>query len=293
MTKYDQLNTSRDAKVEAMTEGYLAALERLKKSMQTTGQLELVLQVQTEIDSIAKGEWPMEALAERATPDLKVLRTKYVDAREKAQKEHAVQLSEVVDKMGKLLTAQIVDLTKAGKIEDAKLAQKMKDDLGKDIAINEARKVVGLSSSTVGVNWSSLSYDSYEVIKQDQYYVGPLIGKKGKGIEDPVCIAEIKKYATSDKNVFIVIPNCEVEFTNQKPFTEFKGAVILTRATGSASIKIKVAGKTIHKQLLKGGVDKAEVVNCKFSSTDKIILICEDEGSLGNDTVGWVSLDVR
>lgn len=293
MTKYDQINTNRDAKIETLTEGYLGALDRLKKQLQTTGQLELVLQAQNEIDLINKDIWPFEDLGDKAIADLKSLRAKYVESRLKVQKEHSTQLAEIVDKMEKLLATQIVDLTKAGKIEEAKLAQKMKDDLAKDAGIAEAKSEQAKNATETSLGWVPLPYDSYEVKSQKSYYVGPLIGKRGKGVEDPLCIAEVKKYASDDKNVFMMIPNCEVEFTAKKSFTEFRGEVILTRVAGSASIQIIAAGKTIHKSDLKGGAEKAQSISCKFPSVNKITVICDDNGTNGNDSVGWVSMEVR
>lgn len=293
MSKYDQVNLSHDQKIETLTTGYLGALERLKKQLQNTGQLEFVLQVQSEIEIVGKENGNLEDLSEKAPPELKSLRTKFLEARDKMRKDRATQLCDAVDKMDKLLAAQITALTKAGEIEEAKLAQKMKEDLSKDVAITEARELLKESISSGALNWTMLSYDTYEIIKQDAYYVGPLIGKKGKGAEDPLVISELKKYATEEKNVFVMVPNCEVEFVAKKAFSEFRGSVILTRAAGSASIKIVISGKIVKTMVLKGGLDKAEEVSCKFPATEKITLICDNDGTLGNDTVGWVSMAVR
>ena len=84
-----------------------------------------------------------------------------------------------------------------------------------------------------------------------------------------------------------------MEFKADKAFTEFNGSAILTRASGSASIIIKIDGKKVKHFTLKGGSDAAEQITCKFAATEKIVVICNDENSIGNDSVGWVSMEVR
>jgi hypothetical protein len=281
MTKYDQINGNRDAKVEALTEGYLGALDRLKKQLQTTGQLELVLQAQNEIDVIGKDVWPPEKLGEKATTELKTLRAKYVEAREKAHKEHATQLTDVVDKMDKLLGTQVVDLTKAGKIEDAKLAQKMKDDLAKDPAITAARDALqGGAQQNLG-DWINLwelkpKWNERQLINGVEFGGHPELQLEPKQIEEMV-------YAHASSRF---------EYSFKQSVSQLRCGLWLPNG-GDVIFIIKADGAEVYRKQITGPTKQIHQVEIEFKSAKKIEFITDKNGTENFDWSTWIKPQVK
>lgn len=283
MTKYDQINGNRDAKVEALTEGYLAALDRLKKQLQTTGQLDLVLQAQNEIEEIGKDVWPPEKLGEKATNELKTLRAKYVEAREKAHKDHATQLSEVVDKMDKLLATQIIDLTKAGKIEEAKLAQKMKEDLAKDAAIAEAKSLLKLESTTTSGEWVKL-WETKE----------KWITKEPRAWEDfkenfPLPDLGVKNLERKE----VIFAHASSTFSYQIPNVSQIRTMIALIAPGDVTFSITADGKKVFTKALRGKSSKPEMIEITFAMSKTIDFITESNGDINSDQAIWIRPEAK
>ncbi len=278
MAKYDQINGNRDARIEALTEGYLVALDRLKKQLQTTGQLELVLQAQHEIDLIGKDVWPPEELGEKATAELKTLRSKYVDAREKALKEHATQLTEVVDKMEKLLATQIVDLTKAGKIEEAKLAQKMKEDLAKDEAIMTAREDLGKAGQPLLGEWINL-WELKEKWTAKQIIFGVEFDQKAA---PDLKLAE--KYAKASK---LAHATSSFEYDLDRKVTELKTGLWM-HAPGNVLFIVRADGQEVLRKNIIGPTEKVEFVQSEFKPARKLEFITDMNGENTNDWSVWV-----
>lgn len=276
MTKYDQINANRDAKVEALTEGYLGALDRLKKQLQTTGQLDLVLQAQNEIEVIGKDVWPPEELGEKATSELKTLRAKYVEAREKAHKDHATQLSEVVDKMEKLLATQIVDLTKAGKIEEAKLAQKMKEDLAKDAAITEVRRMInGQNAANLG-EWINL-WELEEKWNEKQVINGEVPKGHPELLLDKTQIEEmVYAHATS-----------RFEYNLKTAVTQLRCGLWLPNK-GNVIFIVKADGQEVLRKQISGPTKEVQQVDAKFKAAKQIEFITDMNGDYFFDWATWI-----
>jgi hypothetical protein len=281
MTKYDQINTNRDAKVEALTEGYLSALDRLKKQLQTTGQLELVLQAQYEIDVMGKDVWPPEVLGENATSELKSLRMKYVEAREKVHKEHAVQLNEVVDKMDKLLATQIVDLTKAGKIEQAKLAQKMKDDLAKDAAILAARESLQVGDQQNLGQWINLwelkpKWNERQLINGVEFKGHPDLRLDAKQLEEIV-------YAHASSRF---------EYNFKQSVSQLRCGLWLPNS-GDVIFIIKADGGEVFRKQISGPTKEVFPVDIQFKSAKNIEFITDKNGAENFDWSTWIKPQVK
>lgn len=283
MTKYDQVNASRDAKVEVLIEGYLGALDRLKKQLQTTGQLELVLQAQHEIEVIGKDTWPPEELGEKATSELKTLRSKYVDAREKVHKDHATQLNDVFDKMEKLLTTQIVDLTKAGKIEDAKLAQKMKDDLGKNVALTEARRLIKGNASGGDEGWINLwemkeKWTAVQIINGTEFYKN----------DKPDLKLDKKRQAES----IFAHASSTFEYNLDYKISKLRCGLWLP-GTGDVTYIVKADGVEISRKNVVGPTTEVMLIEIDFKPAKKIEFITDMNGNIAMDWSTWVSPQVK
>jgi hypothetical protein len=285
MGKYDQINTNREVRVESLTEGYLGALDRLKKQLQTTGQLDLVLQVQSEIESVRKDTWPLERLGEKANADLKALRTKFQDARDQADKDHANQLVGIVDRMEKLLSTQIVDLTKLGRIEDAKLAQKMKDDLANDEAIAEARITIKNKTSTVGIqdDWLNL-WEKKEIWKV----------KEPKAWEDfaknyPLPELGIKEL----KRAEVIYAHASSAFSYQVGKISQIRCKIALLASGDVNFFILADGKKVFEKNLLGKSESPVDVDVKFPPATNIEFITDSNGVINSDQAIWIRLQAK
>ena len=179
MDKYDAINAIRDKKFETLSSGYIAALERLQKKLQSAGDLEPVLLVKDEISKINDNATPLEALPDKAPNELKKMRNTFLDESLKNQMEHAVALVGLSDIMQTLLKEKIKEMTKSDRLEDAQLANKMLETLSNDQAFQEAKNFIAGQNSAItnGGKWESISYADYTVISQGTYYVGPIIGK--------------------------------------------------------------------------------------------------------------------
>ena len=139
IARYDEANAKRDDQLKKLEAGYLGALERYLGKVQKGGRLEAVVPVRDEIESIRTGADPLPSLPDNAAYEFKQLRRKYVDARDAAIGEHAETLVELAGKMDAALEDQEAALTKAGRIDDALAAKRMRETLSADAGIKAAR----------------------------------------------------------------------------------------------------------------------------------------------------------
>lgn len=128
--------------VQKLVQGYLGALGRTRETLQKSGRLDDVLEVVVEEKNVRKSSWPLPVLGSKVPKALVAVRKKYENARESIEKRRAEALLEVADKMTRLLESSVVELTKAGKLADAKEARDLIAALKNDGKILNARKLL-------------------------------------------------------------------------------------------------------------------------------------------------------
>lgn len=148
MERYDEANSKRDDQLKQLDGSYLAALQRQQDKAKTAGKLDAVLPWVGEIQAIKTGTSPLPDLAESAPNELKQMRAKHAESRDKITKSHAIAITSLADKMEQALKAQETELTKAGKIDEALAAKHMRESLAGDQAITSARDLLKLAKPT-------------------------------------------------------------------------------------------------------------------------------------------------
>lgn len=147
MEKYDALNQERDEKLDKLTTSYAAALKRLLQDLQKTGNLDAVLPARDELTAIESGKDELPTLAPTSPPPLRSHRAKFLEARTTIHADHARALVALADRMNSLLATQEADLTKAGKLDDALAAKRMRETLANDPGIRQARELTPSANS--------------------------------------------------------------------------------------------------------------------------------------------------
>jgi len=118
---------------------YVVALERIKGKAQDSGDLEGVLLIKEEIDTVNAGKSPIPPLPAGISKEVQSMRKIFAKQVFAIEKKWAKDTVVATDKMAELLDKQVVSLTKAGNLEDAKNAKAYKDTLDADQDILSAR----------------------------------------------------------------------------------------------------------------------------------------------------------
>ena len=129
----------RRASWEKLQESYIAALKREMGKAQSTGKLEAVIPFREEITSIQEGKDPLPRLPEGADYQIRKMRSKFTIAKQSILKTHATRLSVLADKMFEVLEKREVAFTKAGAIDQALDAKRMREMCDTDEKIKAAR----------------------------------------------------------------------------------------------------------------------------------------------------------
>ncbi len=138
-------NSQRDEQLAKFDASYSGALERQLEKVKSTGKLETAIPFNEEIKAVKKGQDPLPPLSPNATSELRNMRAKFMEGRDKILKDHAEVVVALIDKMEKELKAQEVALTKDGKLDEALAAKNMRDALTGDADTIAARELVKFS----------------------------------------------------------------------------------------------------------------------------------------------------
>ena len=138
-------NSQRDEQLSKFNASYSGALERQLEKVKSTGKLELAIPFNDEIKAVKTGQDPLPPLSANATSELRNMRAKFLDGRDKILKDHAEIVVALIDKMEKELKAQEIALTKDGKLDEALAAKNMRDALISDADSIAARELVKFS----------------------------------------------------------------------------------------------------------------------------------------------------
>ena len=238
MARYDETNAERDQGLEKLRTSYLGALKRHLAEVQKTGRLERVIPVRDEVEAIEGKVDPLPELPEKAGRELKDFREKYVAARERILQTHAQTLVELADKMDEALKSAEASLTKAGKIDEALAAKRMRETLAEDAGIQGARSRPAKTSQSRGDReWRPLLDAEWEILERGSYWVGDAKGATGKGSYDGNVKTVVSQLREEGAPHFLAVPPARVEFRFDREITELKAKVWIFK-TGEASFKV-------------------------------------------------------
>jgi hypothetical protein len=167
LSRYDEAIGKQKSQIEKLQASYLTALKREMAKVQSTGKLEAVIPFRDEITFIEEGKDPLPALPEATVYQLKKMRSQFVDARQSILVTNATILVGLADKMVEVLEARETELTKAGKIDEALAAKKMRESYVEDENIQASRnilKFVGAGGETAAAMRIRRSGDNIEVL---------------------------------------------------------------------------------------------------------------------------------
>ena len=172
--RHGEANAKRDEQLDKLEAGYQAALNRHIDKVKASGNLEDVLTLRDEVDAVREGVDPLPALPATATQEFKQLRKTYEEARRVIEKSHATSVSDLASKMSEALKTKEVQLTKAGKIDEALAAKKMREALEVDTGVGAAREHLSdLAPAKAG--WFSLLDSDWKVEESGGWYVGTVL----------------------------------------------------------------------------------------------------------------------
>ncbi len=246
-SRHDAVNAQRDEQLAKLKTGYLAALNRQFEKVKASGKLEDALSVRDEIDAVKSGTDPLPALAANATYDLKQLRKTYDEAQAPILKTHASALSDIAGKMTEALKAEEARLTRAGKIDQALAAKKLRESIEQDEGINAARK--NFPTEIQGKDqWVSLLKSKWEVELSEGWYVGDALGLKGKGPYLPEEKAKMAAVPDEGFPHFLAVPRARVLFKMPTKVTRFEAKVAMI-SHGDASLILYAGDKKVAKSV--------------------------------------------
>ena len=141
-------NSHRDEQLGKLDASYVGALQRQLEKVKATGKLETAIPFNDEIQAVKKGLAPLPPLTAAAISELRNMRGKYLESRDKILKEHAGSVVPLSDKMERELKSQEIALTKDGKLEEALAAKRLREALAGDADILAARDLVKYSGQS-------------------------------------------------------------------------------------------------------------------------------------------------
>lgn len=289
--RYEAVNTQRDEQLAKLETGYLAALNRHLEKVKSSGKLEDVLSIRDEVEAVKKGKDPLPALPATATYDFKQLRKTYTDARAAIQKSHFSSVSDLAAKMTEALKAKEVQFTKAGKIDDALAAQKLRESLDQDEGIVAAREQVS-KQGPLKKDWVSLLESDWEIEQSESWYVGDAEGLKGKGRYLEESKALMQKVRDGGFPHFIGVPKARVVFKLKTKVTRFEAKVAML-SFGNASLILRAGDKEVTEVRIDNIENKEEVLKAEFAPTNRLILDFDAQGDSSGDWIGIFSPKVR
>lgn len=108
---------------------FAAALERLQEAAQKSGKLEQALAIKSERDALLSGKYDSAPDDSKTADVLKPMRATYRTALGRLELERDKKLRPLRDAFARQLDTLVLTLTKAGKLEEAMAAKKMREDM--------------------------------------------------------------------------------------------------------------------------------------------------------------------
>ncbi|MCH7226426.1 hypothetical protein [Haloferula sp. A504] len=294
MSRYDEANAERDQNLRKLEASYLGALQRHMDKVKASGKLERVIPVRDEIEAIETGADPLPALPKNADGDLGKMRDKYAEARDRILKNHAETLVDLAAKMDQALMKEEADLTRAGKIDDALAAKRMRETLSNDAGITTARKLLdrgGDSGSVRLGEWRSLLAEKIEVMGRGKYPAGRLseiLPEEREFWRD-----HFKALSEEEQENVLVSPApCQIRFKLPQAVNRFRGKVSLASAYGDATAIVKAGGVEIFRKRLNRE-SRGASLNLEFDATKVLEFEVDMNSHPGADWICWTAIEVR
>ena len=108
---------------------FASALERAQEATQRAGSLEEALAIKTEKEAVLSGKYSPSADDAKTSASLKTLRSTYRNALARLELDRDKKLRPLKEVYAKSLDAVILTMTKSGKLEQAMVLKKMREDL--------------------------------------------------------------------------------------------------------------------------------------------------------------------
>lgn len=283
MERYDAANQSRDDQLKKLDASYLAALERQVEKNKATGKLDAVIPFFDEVQDVKTAKDPLPELPATAPAELKQMRAKHAEARDKILKSHAQAVSSLATKMETALKTQEAELTKAGKIDEALAAKHMRESLTSDKEVFSARK--SLEGETVDGGWQSLRKAGMNVTTQSQIPVQWMNEEIAARLPETIAKTVSEVVVDSD-SVLQMVPKASVRFSFAKPVSSFKCDVFLGSPEGDATVNIIVGGEKIKSSELNKDSNRRTLI-IRFDPTKELMIEVDEKGHQHGD---WVYL---
>ena len=289
--RHGDANAKRDEQLAKLETGYMAALNRHIDKVKASGNLEDVLTLRDEVDAVKEGTDPLPALPATATQEFKQLRKTYEEARAVIEKSHASSVSDLATKMSEVLKAKEVQLTKAGKIDEALEARKIREALESDEGVGAARgRLADLAPAKA--EWISLVGAEWEIEFSESWYVGDALGLKGKGIYPEESKVLMLKVPDGGFPHFIGVPKAKVVFKLPSKVTRFEAKVSMI-SFGDASLILHAGKKKVAEVRVDGQNAKELILKSEFEATNRLTLEFDPQGTSSGDWIGIFSPKVR
>lgn len=283
------VTTQRDEQLVKLETGYQAALNRHLEKVKASGKLEDVLILRDEIEAVKDGTDPLPPLPATAGNEFKQLRKTYDESRARILKTHETSVADLAAKATEALKAKEVQLTKAGKIEQALEAKKLREAIEKEEGIADA-KPGGKPDQEAGADgWISIKKAEVKVISESQLPV--------KWIDDeyratlPESVAKNVDEEKAGENSLMTVAPATVQVNFKSFVTRFRCKAFLADE-GDATFVISAGGKVVESFELKGA-GKSKDIDLRLPQTRELVLSVEINGIQHGDWGVWMNPEVR
>lgn len=287
--RHGDANAKRDEQLAKLETGYLAALNRHIDKIKASGNLEDVLTVRDEVEAVKEGTDPLPALPATATQDFKQLRKTFEEARAGIEKAHSAALTDLATKMTEVLKAKEVQLTKAGKIDEALDAKKLRESIEENEEFGAVGPTQKPGKEGGADGWISIKKAEMTVVSESQYPVKWIDAEVRPTLHPAVAKHVIA--AGADENSLMMHAPATVKVTFKNFATRFRCKALLAEE-GDARFLISVGGKVVQSFDLKGGGNTKEI-DFRLPQTRELVLSVEINGIQHGDWGVWMNPEVR
>lgn len=272
MSRYDATNQERDDGLKKLESSYVTALERHLDKVKASGKLERVIPVRDEIQAVQTDAGSLPELPESTDRELRSMRDKFVEAREKILETHAKSLIDLADKMEELLRKKEAELTKAGKIDDALSANRMRETLGSDEGIAGARQHLDINrqvgpQSRMPIQLREAKLRALE--KRFSFY--GLVTEPGLEALHAKAVNRYREIDDGRGELLVVPAPIRLELRFPREVTELDAEAYLG-VVGDAIFRVHVAGELVKELDFEGDLNSSKQLKCKFSPTRSLVI---------------------
>jgi hypothetical protein len=287
--RHGEAKAKRDEQLDKLEAGYQAALNRHIDKVKASGNLEDVLTLRDEVDAVREGVDPLPALPATATQEFKQLRKTFEEARAGIEKAHTAALSDLATKMSEVLKAKEVQLTKAGKIDEALAAKKLRESIEKNEKFGAVMPAEKPGKDGGADGWISIKKAEMTVVSESQYPV-KWIDAEVRATLSQAIAKHIDAAGAGEDSLMTVAP-ATVKVTSKNYMTRFRCKVLLAEE-GDAKFLITAGGRVVESFELKGA-GKTKEIDVRLPQTRELVLSVEINGVQHGDWGVWMNPETR